>query len=45
MELYEKIEAAVAAYLNQYVDGDLTNNPNPPASWFWPESLKNGAAA
>ena len=43
MELYQSIETALAAYLAAFVDGDLTQNPNPPASWFWPASLKNAA--
>lgn len=43
MELYEKLEAAGVAYLKQFVGGDLTANPEPPASWFWPDSLKNSA--
>ncbi len=42
-EIYKKIETALAAYLNQFVDGDLTTEPNPPASWYWPASLRNAA--
>lgn len=38
MELFQKIENAVAAYLTQYVDGD----PDMPAS-HWPQSMRNAA--
>ena len=43
MELYEKIEAAIVSYLNQYVDGDLTTippNTNVPSTFYWPASLQ-----
>lgn len=46
MELHENIETAIAAYLAAFVDGDLTTiapGQAAPASWFWPNSLKNAA--
>ena len=42
-ELNEKIENAIAAYLKQYVDGDLTIVPagtDVPSSFYWPPSLQ-----
>ena len=44
-EIYQKLESAICSYLIQYVAGDLTTNPSPPASWFWPESLRNDAGS
>jgi hypothetical protein len=46
MEIQERLETAIAAYLAAFVDGDLTTlNPGDqaPATWFWPASLKNSA--
>lgn len=43
MELFEKLEVAICAYLNQYVDGDLTtvpSNTNVPSTFYWPASLQ-----
>ncbi len=38
MELHEKIETAIAAYLAAFVDGDPAQ-----AASYWPASLKNSA--
>lgn len=43
MELNAKLEAAWVAYLNQYVDGDITTippNTDIPSTFYWPTSLQ-----
>lgn len=42
-ELYQRIENAVAAYLIQYIGGDVAtlNGAPVPLDWLWPISLQN----
>lgn len=44
-EIDQRIENAIAAYLVQYVGGDVSTLPpgtNIPAEWLWPSSLQDG---
>lgn len=44
-EIYQKVEDSIVAYLQQYVDGDLTTlppNSDVPSTFYWPASLQKG---